>query len=164
MPDAVPPNQRYNPNPAFVPTTEQRWLVQVLHAHGIPLAAIARNVKDDGQRIDVKTLKKAFKEELSTAKLQVKAAIIAALVRSATQGNVTAQRYWLLTQGGPEWKNPWNDRDGEAPITAGAGETGTTIIIKGGLPPIDYNAPILEHEDIVPRSTNGSGNGRDHSD
>jgi hypothetical protein len=163
MPDAIPNQPPYNPKALFVPTTEQRWLVQVLHAHGIPLAAIARNVHDDGRHIDVKTLKRAFKEELSTAKLQVKAAIIASLVRSATQGNVMAQRYWLLTHGGPEWKNPWNDRDAAAPIAAN--ETGTTIIIKGGLPPIDYSAPTLEHEDIVPRSTNGSGgNGRDHSD
>lgn len=148
-----------------MPTKEQRWLVQVLHAHGIPLAAIARNVRDDGQHIDVKTLKKAFKAELATAFVQVKAAMIAALVRTGMQGNVTAQRYWLLTQGGPEWRVPWgNDRDGAAPIIAGAGESGTTIIIKGGLPPIDYDAPVIEHED-VPRATNGAGgNGRDHSD
>src|ERR1700733_1966768 len=142
--------------PAFVPNHATRQLVQVLHAHGIPHKIIALNIdtNDDGiaDGIDQKTLRKVFRKELSTAVLQLKSAMIAAVVKNALGGNFGAQKYWLSLDGGPEWKLA-QGMDGEMP-NSGA----TTIIIEGGLPPMGRHGAD-EDEDETPAPTNGKGNG-----
>ena len=140
-------------HPPFIPTREQRWTVQVLRSHGVPMTVIASNITLDGRGIDVKTLKKAFAVELRTGFEQVKAAIGASVVKSALAGNVAAQKYWLMCWGGPEWRPPVIAPGDEVP---GAAHGATTIIIKGGLPEIVHPAMPGEEADEE-RKTNGSG-------
>lgn len=141
--------------PLFTPTREQRQMVQVLHAHGISQSTIAKNIGADG--IDPRTLRRAFRAELHGAKEQVKAAMIAGLIKAGLGGNVAAIRYWLLCWGGPEWKPP-QGHDNDAPNQA-AGNT--TIIIKGGLPPVVYTDQPDEDE-APAAAANGKGNGTSH--
>lgn len=137
----------------FMPTREQRWTVQVLRSHGVPMTIIAANITFDGIGIDVKTLKKAFPSELKTGFEQVKSAIGAAVVKSALAGNVAAQKYWLMCWGGPEWRPPANISDETPGNVSGA----TTIIIKGGLPEIVH--PVTEDAAGEPEHMNGGAKG-----
>lgn len=155
----------------FVPTREQRWVVQVLHAHGFSHRFIARKIGIDENgkptAIGERTLRKAFKDDLADAHLQVKAAMVATLVRTGLNGNVSAMKYWLACFGGPEWRIPAG-ADGELPASQGIGQT--TIVIRGGLPPVIHQgrADMVEEDDDgdpPPRKTNGHGmNGSDHTD
>jgi hypothetical protein len=85
--------------PPHIPTPEQRRLVQVLRSNGTALRVIARNLS-----LDVTTLRKAYKDELREGHESVVAAVGAAIVQQALNGNVHAAKYWLSTHGGPEWK------------------------------------------------------------
>jgi hypothetical protein len=150
--------------PPFVPNQATRQMVQVLHAHGIPHKIIAMNIDTDGDGIangiDQKTLRKVFRKELDTAALQLKSAMIAAMVKNALGGNFGAQRHWLALFGGPEWKLT-QGIDGEAP---GAGST--TIVIEGGLPPAIYQngeRVNAEPDDEPPAKANGKANGSNGS-
>jgi hypothetical protein len=160
MSDEPPRRRRGRPvGTGFVPNRETRWLVQVLHAHGIPHKTIAANIDTDNDGIadgvSVKTLRKVFRKELDGAVLQLKAAMIAAVVKNALGGNFGAQKYWLSLYGGPEWKLT-QGIDGEMPNTGA-----TTIIIEGGLPPMAYRSAEADADDEneTPAPTNGKGNG-----
>lgn len=93
--------------PAFRPTDEQRHTVQVLAANNITQAVIASLLK-----IHVRTLSKYFSKELAGGWEQTNARVGYALVKEALKGNVGAQKYWLQTHGGKEWRIP---KEAEAP-------------------------------------------------
>jgi hypothetical protein len=107
MPDGVsvqpliPPAKNLGGRPVWQPTAEQRRTVMLLRAGRNDIGTIARVI--GGTRT---TLRKACGEELKHGFEMVKAHISATLVRSALAGNVLAQRYWLATHGGPEWRIP----------------------------------------------------------
>jgi hypothetical protein len=158
---------------AYIPTDDERFLVTVLHRHGISQKVIAQYVNREQGGIDQKTLRKVFRRELNDAVERVKANMIAALVRSALNGNVSAQKFWLARFGGPEWRAPdYRDDDDDLPpgtVPAGAleeaGGGGMVITIIGGLPPrANGSAPTLEgkvetetEDGDTHVSTNGSG-------
>lgn len=137
MPDRPGPGR-----PAFVPTNKQRRLVQVLHAHGIGFRTIARNLDTEDREpprgISVQTLRKHFKTELRDAHEQIKSAMVAALVRAGTGGNVNAIKYWLLCWGGPEWRMQAKDGDSAFDNPSSAE---TVIVVRGGIPSIHSNVP-----------------------
>ena len=56
--------------------------------------------------MSVNTLRKGCGQELKHGHEMVKAYVSAAVVKAALAGNVFAQRYWLATDGGPEWRIP----------------------------------------------------------
>ncbi len=85
--------------PPFMPTRDQRNLVKTLVSNGNGERVIA-----ELPGVDRKTLRKHFREELRTGREHVLAMVGAAVVESAISGNVLAQKYWLATHGGPEWK------------------------------------------------------------
>lgn len=86
--------------PPFEPTDTQRQIVQVLQANGISQASIARNLS-----VDIRTLRKAFRDELRTGHDQVKAALGAVFVQAGLRGDWHAALEWLKRFGGPEWQN-----------------------------------------------------------
>lgn len=94
------------PSIVHVPRNDQRELVRVLVANGISYTIIA-NIFE----IDLKTLKKYYRAELTLGFERVKAAIGAAVVKSALAGNVAAQKFWLLTHCHDEWKLPKIDAE-----------------------------------------------------
>jgi hypothetical protein len=101
--------------PAFNPTHAQRALVRSMAANRVPQHIIARNVlrhRNDLDGIDEKTLRRVFRRELDEGYARTVASMGVAVVRSGLAGNVAAQRYWLETHGGDEWKRTGNVRHG----------------------------------------------------
>ena len=81
--------------PAFKPTDEQREQVIALWSNGLPHIQIAQIIG-----CAPKTLRKHFRDELNTGKIQANAKVAGALYQSALEGNVKAQSFWLKTVGG----------------------------------------------------------------
>ncbi len=96
-------------HPPFVPTNEQRIVVRVMCACGMPQPIIARQTinPETGRGIDLKTLRKAFREELDDAKPVANAMVAQSLFKKATSNgaqSVAAAIFWLKTQAG--WREP----------------------------------------------------------
>lgn len=85
--------------PPFEPMPWASNVVKILRGAGVPLRLIARCIG-----CDVKTLRKAFKDELRDGEMEVEAAMGVAIVRAGLAGNWMAARYWLATHGGPQWR------------------------------------------------------------
>jgi len=89
--------------PAFQPTDEQRKLVEQLAAVGIPQEKMVQMIVDkDHKPIALKTLRKHFAMELETGELKANTKVAQCLYKQATDGNVTAQIFWLKTRA--RWK------------------------------------------------------------
>ncbi len=86
----------------FKPTQEQRELVEKLSSFGIRIDEIPVFVFGaTGKPISEPTLKKYFKKEIEHGRLKANFKVANALYKNATDGgNVTAQIWWLKTQGG----------------------------------------------------------------
>lgn len=83
-------NQARNP---FVASGEQRRLVEVMAAAGIPLAGIAAAVTPAG--ISQATLRRHFADELKHGRAKAQGAVTRSLFQQACKGNVAACRLWL---------------------------------------------------------------------
>jgi len=89
---------------AFNPTKEQRELVMMLAAFGLPHSEINGFIKGaNGSRISEPTLYKNFREELDTGKSKANVKVALGLYKKAIGGNVTAMIFWLKCQAG--WKD-----------------------------------------------------------
>jgi len=84
----------------FNPTEQQRHLVVMMTANGVKHGEQARAL-GCGER----TLQKYFKEELAFGKMKATANVSGALYQNAMEGNVSAQIFWLKSQGG------WREAD-----------------------------------------------------
>jgi hypothetical protein len=82
---------------AHQPDPSQRRQVEALAAYGIPEIDIARVI-----RIDPKTLRKCYREEIDLGGTKATAQVAGFLFSAATNGNVTAQIFWLKTRA--RWK------------------------------------------------------------
>jgi hypothetical protein len=84
--------------PEFQPTEEQRRTVEKLASYGVPQAEIARVV-----RIDPKTLRKHFREQLDTAAIRANGAVAETAYKMAVSGErPTMTMFWLKCRAG--WK------------------------------------------------------------
>src|SRR3954465_5045407 len=83
--------------PAHKPDDGQRRQVEALAAYGIPEPDISRVLK-----IDPKTLRKHYRDELDLGSTKANAQVAGFLFNSARNGNVTAQIFWLKTRA--RWK------------------------------------------------------------
>jgi len=83
--------------PAFVPTEQQRQLVEQMTAVGIPQESIARVIE-----IDLKTLRKYFRDELDTAAAKANAKVGGMLFNKAINGDTSAAIWWSKSRMG--WK------------------------------------------------------------
>lgn len=80
--------------PSHRATQERRDTVGAMSAYGIPQAEIAKCLD-----IDVKTLRKHYREELDTAAAKANAAIAGKLYKKAMGGDVRSMIFWLKTRG-----------------------------------------------------------------
>ena len=75
-----------------------------MSAVGIPQDSIARCIRDKG--IDVKTLRKHFREELDTAATKANAMVGGNLYNKAVGGDTTAMIWWTKTR--MKWSDTTN--------------------------------------------------------
>ncbi len=87
--------------PTFKPTGKLREQVITFSSNGLPHIQIAQIIG-----CAPKTLRKHFRDELNTGKIQANAKVAGALYQSALEGNVKAQSFWLKTVGG--WQETGN--------------------------------------------------------
>ena len=90
---------------AHRPDDFHRRQVEAMAGYGVPEHAIARVVK-----IDPKTLRKHYREELDTGQIKATAKVAESLFRKATgdgSQSVTAAIFWLKTRGG--WRETPQD-------------------------------------------------------
>ena len=81
--------------PEYKKTNEDAKNVEALTIAGVPQKLIAEILK-----ISEPTLRKHYRNELDTSKAKANAVISQALFKSAKDGNITAQIFWLKTQAG----------------------------------------------------------------
>ena len=92
----------------FQPTPEQRKMVEMLSAMGVPHEDICKLIIGPrGNPKDDKTLRKHFRTELDTAAIKANQQVAGALFKAATNPNggssaVTAAIFWLKTRA--RWK------------------------------------------------------------
>lgn len=110
--------------PGYKPTDKDRSMVKTMCGYGIPQADIATVLK-----IDLKTLRKHFREELDTGIITANTAMAQNLYKKAMGDGpsaVTATIFWLKARAG------WRDH---SPIEES--DKGLTIRVIGGLPESD---------------------------
>lgn len=79
--------------PPFVPTNEQRKIVEAAVSIGMTTDKVATLIG-----CGESTVKKYFQEELSKGLLKANMNVAGALYKSAMGGNVTAQIFWCKTR------------------------------------------------------------------
>jgi hypothetical protein len=84
------------PRPKLHPTDEQRRTVKQFAAVGTPQDDIASKI---GIR-SPKTLRKYFREELDMGLVDANATVPSSLFQKAREGNVEAQKFWLMNRAG----------------------------------------------------------------
>ncbi len=80
--------------PSHRATKERRETVGAMSAYGIPQKEIANCLE-----IDVKTLRKHYREELDTAQAKANAAVAGKLYKKAMGGCTRSMIFWLKTRG-----------------------------------------------------------------
>ena len=116
-------NKNLGGRPPYKPTEKDRSMVETMAGYGIPQADIATVLK-----IDLKTLRKHFREELDTGTITANTAMVQNLWRKAMGDGpsaVTATIFWLKVRAGWSEKVPVEDT-----------EKGLTIKVIGGLPDV----------------------------
>lgn len=98
--DAVPLPRASAGRPEFVPTADQRKLVQILVGLQVPHVQIARMI---GSGIHEQTMRKHFAEELINGKDTLVASLKTMVVKAAQNGSVRAQTWLLERLAGPEF-------------------------------------------------------------
>lgn len=104
----------------FVPTKEQRTLVEGMAAYGIPHVEIAALIinPETQSHISAITLREHFREELDTGHTKANAKVIGAMFKNATTGTKAfpggipvSQIFWAKVR--MQWRTA--DKQGEAP-------------------------------------------------
>lgn len=108
---------------AHQPTAENRRVVWIMSATGIPRADIATALG-----ITQPTLRKHYADELKTGKLQANANVAGRLYAEAMRGHVRAQMFWLRCQAG------WAERAEISGPDGGAIEGGNVLVRFEGPP------------------------------
>lgn len=81
--------------PCFVPSAEERKLVEKFSSVGIPQESIALLVRDG---ISPKTLRKHFRQELDTASTLANVQVANKLYQKCLDGDTTALIWWTKTR------------------------------------------------------------------
>ena len=100
------------PDRTHYPTDTQRQLVQLHASIGTQQEVIA-----DIIGIDVKTLRKHYREELDQSMAKANAQIGGALFNKAKGGDTTAMIFWMKTRAGWREKNDLNLTSNDGPLT-----------------------------------------------
>ena len=115
--------------PAFEPTDSQRKLVQNYATVGTRQEDIAQILD-----IDLKTLRKHFRQELTHGKINANAEVAKSLYTQCLGGNTTAMIFWLKTQA--KWREMDEDKDDKDPPPLAMNfsvspDIGDTVITRG---------------------------------
>jgi hypothetical protein len=94
--------------PAFSPTNEQRLKVEIMVACGMAQTMICEQIVNTttGKPIDLKTLRKVFRDELDRGSQTANSLVAQALFKKATgtgPQSVTAAIFWMKARAG--WKD-----------------------------------------------------------
>ena len=92
----------------FVPTAAERQMVQGMAAVGVRQDLICTQIRNraTASPIDRKTLRRAFRAELTAGMIEATQAVISALFENAVvRHNVTAQIFWLKNRAPNEWRD-----------------------------------------------------------
>lgn len=125
--------------PTFVPTNEQRLKVEIMVACGMAQTMICEQIVNTttGKAIDLKTLRKVFRDELDRGSQTANSLVAQALFKKATgtgPQSVTAAIFWMKARAG------WKDKQHielEGHVGAGGG---------GPSAPADMSDADLEQE------------------
>lgn len=126
-------------NPNFLPhlvTEDARQLVRVLAANGIAQRIIADNVG-----IPIATLKRHYKKELTDGLERVEAAMGAAIVKAAMNGNWGAAKYWLCANAKDNRWREANKELKEADAYASAVAASADEVVHFYMPPNHRDEP-----------------------
>jgi hypothetical protein len=140
---------------AHKPDPAQRRQVEAMPAYGIPEIDIAAVLK-----VDPKTLRKHYRDELDLGETKANAQVAGFLFNAARTGNVTAQIFWLKTRA--RWRETpvelkhsgsighrdltdYSDDELMAIIRCGAEELGLTKIL-----PMKIVGDVAEDSMVVP--------------
>jgi hypothetical protein len=118
------PRRRRRLGLTFEPTDEQRYMVELLSAFGIPERAICAELMRQGvQCASDNTLRRKFRAELTNGRDRLVATLgqrVLAIAMSNQTNNLTACQYLLHRIGGPMWREPKEDIADEVPANTGA--------------------------------------------
>lgn len=97
-------------HPKFIPTDEQRAIVEAMTGCGVPQLTISRSIfkPEDGKPISHLTLRKAFRDEIKHGLARANAEVAQSLFQKATgngNGAIQAAIFWLRCRGGSMWKD-----------------------------------------------------------
>ena len=120
----------------FEPTEEQRRTVRAMSGYGVPQDDIATML-----RVDPKTLRKHFEDELKRGSIEATAKVGQSLFRMATEGNsVAAAIFWMKARAG------WREKH-DVTLRAADAEPMPIIYIpdNGREPqPVTVEAPVFD--------------------
>ena len=103
------------PDQTHYPTEAQRQTVQLHTTVGTPQITVARVIG-----IDVKTLRKHYRDELDLAKAKANATVGGALFNKAKSGDTAAAIFWMKTQAGWREKHDFNLTSDDGSMTPSA--------------------------------------------
>jgi hypothetical protein len=129
---------------AHQPDEGHRRQVETMTAYGIPEHDISRVLK-----IDPKTLRKHYRDELDLGSTKANAQVAGFLFNSARNGNVTAQIFWLKTRA--KWKEAPAELKHSGAVATGALDQLTDEALERIL-------LGLRPEDLMPAARNGASN------
>lgn len=104
------------------PTPETMAQVEALSGYGVRHDEIALYLD-----IDPKTLRKHYRTQLDNGTVKANVSVARALHKNATEGNVTAQIFWLKARA--KWKDRHEDID---PEDEAATPVAVTVEVKSG--------------------------------
>jgi len=112
--------------PKFQPTAAQQANVKAMAGYGIPQEDICRvitwrDARGADHAIDLKTLRKHFREELDTGLVTATSKVADTLFKKAIGGNVVAMIFWLKARAG------WRDQH----VEIGGSGTPVRFVIEG---------------------------------
>lgn len=111
----VNPANKKGGRPSHEPDDVTRATVMAMAGYGVPEADIAKVI-----RIDPKTLRKHYRDELDTGHIRANAKVAQSLYEQATTGNVTAAIWWSKCRMG--WSETNRDEGGAGALAKALSE------------------------------------------
>ena len=97
--------------PRFIPSDEERGLVQLLSGVGYSQDRIARYISNGrGASISTKTLQRVFRKEIEIGQTAIDRMAYACLVAKIKAGDMNAIRMWLEQKCWPDDRGRWRAR------------------------------------------------------
>jgi len=126
--------------PHFIPTDEERGLVQLLSGVGYSQDRIARYISNGrGASLSTKTLQRVFRKEIEIGQTSIDKMAYACLVAKIKAGDMNAIRMWLEQRCWPADRGRWRARP--QPLEFGGARSEADG--GSGLPPVQLIAEFV---------------------